>query len=75
MRLLAQVQATGCVFVREQHEFRDADRLHRTGMLTAVVAKWSWAGGKRPFRELALFASEPEARKRYRRILPRKGSQ
>jgi hypothetical protein len=72
-RLLREVQEHGCTWVRGEDTFRDAERLHNAGLLVAAVSKYRWwGGGKRPFRELALFASRAEAEARYgRSILPR----
>jgi hypothetical protein len=61
------------VYLRREAEFRMAKRLHRAGLATACVSKWNWSGeGRRPFRELALFLSEADARRQYRQILPRR---
>lgn len=74
MRIVRDIRTHhGCLFVRGESAFRDAQRLHRAGLITAVASKWNWAGGRRPFRELALFLDEGEARKQYRTILPRSG--
>ena len=75
MRILREIRAHhGCLFVRGESAFRDAQRLHRVGLITACVSKHNlWRPGPRPFRELALFLDESEARKRYRTILPRSG--
>lgn len=61
------------IYVRSDTEFRMAERLHRAHLLTACISKWNWLGppNGRPFRELALFASEPDARRQYGQILPR----
>ena len=61
------------IYVRSNAEFRMAERLHRAHLLTACVSKWNWIGppNGRPFRELALFASENDARRQYEQILPR----
>lgn len=32
----------GCLFVRGEDSFRDAERLHHAGLVTVVVSKWSW---------------------------------
>jgi hypothetical protein len=59
---------SGCVFLWRESDFRDAERLHRAGLVTAVASKSNWigiGGGKRAFRELAVFATESEARARY----------
>ena len=76
LRFLAHVKSDWQpTFVSSRHhavEFRDAERLHRAGLLTASATKWNWLGGSKP-RELALFMDEDEARRRYRGIMPRKG--
>lgn len=61
------------IYVRSNAEFRMAERLHRAHLLTACISKWNWIGppNGRPFRELALFASETAARRQYGQILPR----
>lgn len=74
MKLLRRVRTRGCVWVRCESQYRDAERLHRVGLVTAVVSKWSWGNGSRPFRELALYPTEADARKMYRTILPRTAS-
>ena len=75
MKLLRRVRARGCVWVRRECEYRDAERLHHVGLITAVVSKYNHLGvGSRPFRELALYPTEADALKMYRTILPRKGA-
>jgi hypothetical protein len=65
-RLLRRVAARGVTYVRAGFEFRMAQRLHDAGLVTACASKWNWTGaGRRPFRELALFALESEARRLY----------
>jgi hypothetical protein len=65
-RLLRRVIARGVTHVRAGFEFRMAQRLHDAGLVTACASKWNWIGtGRRPFRELALFALESEARRMY----------
>jgi hypothetical protein len=66
------------VFVhRDECGFRDAERLHRAGLVTAVMTKpnWGWimGHGGRPFRELALYARESEARSDGRPVMIRVG--
>jgi hypothetical protein len=62
------------IWVRGEASFRKAERLHRAGLLTAAPSKGNFFGtGRRPFRELALFLVEEEARKKYRHIMPRSG--
>ena len=71
LRRLRDPKRFGCIFVRHEPEFREAERLHRAGLLTACASKWNWMGGRRPFRELALFVDESDARKQYKTVLPR----
>lgn len=72
-RLLRQVQKQSPVFVSRKSEFRMAERLHRAGMLTACVSKIDLLGtGRRSFRELALFATEEQALRQYKKTLPRR---
>lgn len=72
-RFLRDVQRRGALYVRAEHEFRMAERLHREGLLTACVSKLDWISlnRNRPFRELAVFATEAVARRHYDQILPR----
>lgn len=76
-RLVRSVIARGVIYVRSEHEFRMVERLHKAGMVTACISKTSWLAATRsgrrprPFRELAVFALESDARMRYARILPR----
>ena len=78
-RILRLVMARGVIYVRSEHEFRMVERLHRAGLVTACVSKLSWlvdprlARRLRPFRELAVFALESEARRRYPNALRRSG--
>lgn len=80
MKLARLVRKRGVVYVRTEAEFRDTFRLHRAGVITAVVSKrdllgrWARAGKKWAFKELALFASEGEALTQYRTTLSRSGS-
>lgn len=71
-QLLAEVRRN-VMYVRSEHEFRIVQRLHRVGLVTACVSKANLFGPYtgRPFRKLAVFATETEARRRYDRILPR----
>ena len=76
MRMLRNIRAHhGCLFVRDEASFRDAERLHRAGLVTAAISKHNWwRGGRRPFRELAIFLDEGAARREYpRTILNRRG--
>ena len=57
-------------YPRKEWQFRDAERLHKSKLITACVSKWSV--GSRPFKELALFVSESAARKSSMYILPRR---
>jgi hypothetical protein len=76
MRLLRKVRAEGYVFVRGEDSFRDVQRLHEAGLVTAAVSRHNLFGRKprRPFRELAVFATVNAALDRYPTncILPRK---
>ena len=66
MKMIREIKAShGCMFVRGEDKYRDAERLHRAGLITAAGSKWNWMGGRRRFRELALFLDEGEARKQY----------
>lgn len=71
-RIAAQPQRV--IYVRASAEFRMAERLHHAHLLTACVSKWDWFDrlDGRPYRELALFLSETDARRRYGQILPRR---
>jgi len=74
-RFLAQVKRCGVVYICTEPEFRMAERLHRVGLVTACVSRENWIGplsNSRPFRELAVYASEVEALRRYCQALPRK---
>jgi len=71
MRLLRRIRARGVVWARRSSEFRDAERLHRAGLITAVVSKYNLFGGPRPYRELGLYPTEAAARRLYRTVLPR----
>lgn len=73
-RLLAAVLRRRVMYVRREHEFRMAERLHRAGLVVACISKANLFGPftGRPFRELAVFATEAEATQQYRRMLPRK---
>lgn len=86
LRLLRRVreQPYGTDCVRGEYHgalFRDAQRLHYAGLITAAASKPNWGrllgdprASKYPFRELTLFADEAEARKQYpNSIMPRKG--
>lgn len=65
-RFLRHIVARGAVWVSSEPEFRMAERLHSAGLVTAAASKKNWLGkGRRPFRELAVFASEDAARKMY----------
>lgn len=71
-RLIARVAERGRIWVTHEPEFRMVERMHRAGVVAAAVSKWRMFGpGRRPFRELAVFATEAAARTSYRRILPR----
>lgn len=60
------------LYVRTEPEFRMAERLHRAGLVTACVSKFAFFDrGRRPYRELAVFAVEADARRQYDRVLPR----
>lgn len=72
LRLLRQVIARRAIWVRWEHQFRMVERLHKAGLVVACVSKFNFLGeGRRPFRELAVFADEREARKHYSRFMPR----
>lgn len=66
-RFLRRITARGAVYVRREFEFRMAERLHRAGLATAAASKANLFGAYtgRPFRELAVFAREDEARRMY----------
>lgn len=66
-RLLARVRAR-TQYVRTRHEIRDARRLADAGLICAAVSKGRFIGAL----ELALFASETEARRRYKVLLPQR---
>lgn len=78
-RLLLRVQRGhfglgGPIYVRAEAEFRMAERLHRAGLITAAVSRHNWFGfgnPRRPYRELALFARDAEARRQYPCIMER----
>ena len=74
-RLLARIYAhpQRVAYVRHEHEFRMAQRLHEAGLLVACVSRLSLFGGRRPFRELALFLNEADALRQYRCIMPGHG--
>ena len=80
MKLARLVRTQGVVYLRRDHEFRDAFRLHLAGLVTAAVSKfdlmgyWERHGKSWAFKELALFPTEAEALKRYETILPRRMS-
>jgi hypothetical protein len=73
LKLVRRIRAR-YLFVRGEASFRDVERLHQARLVTAAASKWNWAGiGTRPFKELAVFANEDEARKLYpESILPRR---
>lgn len=67
-----------CAFFRGADAFRDIERLHRAGLVTAAASKGNVFGmfgrrkGKYPFKELAVFLDEGTARERYPwTVLPR----
>ncbi len=65
-RMLRRVLERGEIYLRREYEFRMAERLHCAGLVTAVASKANWLGvGRRAFRELTLFSSAAEARRRY----------
>ena len=74
-KLLARVREKGVVFVSREHEYRDAERLHQTGLVIACVSKKNLIGRPtgRPFKELALHATEDLAKRGdyARTMLPR----
>lgn len=71
-RLLRRVLTRGVVWVRQEAEFRAVERLHRARLVTACPSKHNWIGvGRRPFRELAVFARETDARREYHSIMKR----
>lgn len=73
LRLLREVLRRGVIYVRRESEFRMVERLHHAGLVTACTSKWNLFGlSRRPFRELAVFSSETEARRRYDTILVRR---
>lgn len=62
------------LFIRGECSFRQIERLHKAGLVTACASKVNWMGkGNRPFRELAVYLTEQEALERYSKdvILPR----
>jgi hypothetical protein len=63
----------GVLFIRGEASFRQIERLHKAGLVTACASKSNWSGtGTRPFRELAVYLNEQEARQRYPwTVLPR----
>lgn len=71
-RLLRRVRAEGWIYIRNWHEFRIVERLHHAGLVTACVSKGLFSSGPYPFRELAVFADEAEARRQYPSPLPRR---
>lgn len=73
-KMLRRVQQQGSLYIDFEHLFRILERLHRAGLVTCCVAKWNWLERSgRPFRELAVYAEEREARRHYAKILPRHG--
>ncbi len=72
-RMLAEVRKRGVVYVRGEMQFKIAEQLHKAGLCTACVSKFNLFDDEnpRPFRELAVYASETEALKHYRETLPR----
>lgn len=71
-RLLRKIQGKRVLYARAEVEFRMIERLHQAGLVTACISKWNWMDtGKRPFRELAVFATEAAARQHYDHQLPR----
>lgn len=72
-RLARKVREHGVAYVYRESDFRDAERLHNAGIIVAAIGKYRfWPGGKRPFRELALFPDRASAEECHpRTILPK----
>lgn len=78
-RLLRAIKA-GPLFLRHEHAFRMAERLHRAGLIVCVASRVNWRHGQtsrihkhRVYRELACFASKAEALRRYPHFLQMEG--
>lgn len=74
MRMFWKVMASGLEYVRRDHEFRNARRLHDAGLVTVVGSKVRMFGDSPwAFRELGIFAEDAEARRMYpRTVMPRR---
>jgi hypothetical protein len=61
------------IFVRGEASFRIIERLHRAGLVTACMTKHNLFGkGRRPFREIVVYASEKDVWQGHLPILPRR---
>lgn len=68
-RLLRRLSERGELYLCESHEIRDVRRLADAGLIVAAVSKGGWFGR----REIAVYRSLAEARRRYPwSILPQK---